>query len=317
MVLAMRHRPFSALLFGFLAPFCASAYGQNASRPAITGISHIAVYAKDPAVARSFYVDKIGAVRAPDPEAKSGARYYINAEQFIEVLPLTAGAGVNRLDHLAYNTVNAEALRAYLARHNVDAPAKVEHATDGSAWFYVHDPEGNRVEFMQPPAHPKQVSSAKLVGHRLIHVGMLVHDRRIEDDFYRALLGFRPYWFGGMQAGKVDWVSQQVPEGSDWLEYMLTSGPSGAGIPAGISQKQLGVLNHFSIGVVDMERAYTELHAAGRLVPADTYPQIGRDGKRQLNVFDSDGTRVEYMEYGNVERPCCSEFTAANPKPVE
>jgi hypothetical protein len=29
-----------------------------------------------------------------------------------------------------------------------------------------------------------------------------------------------------MQDTKVDWVSQQVPDGHDWLEYMLNSSPS-------------------------------------------------------------------------------------------
>ena len=59
----------------------------------------------------------------------------------------------------------------------------------------------------------------------MIHVGFLVHSREAEDKFYRDLLGFRPYWFGGMHDDKIDWVSQQVPDGHDWLEYMLAAGP--------------------------------------------------------------------------------------------
>ena len=39
------------------------------------------------------------------------------------------------------------------------------------------------------------------IGSHIIHVGILVHNRAIEDTFYRDLLGFRPYWYGGMVEG--------------------------------------------------------------------------------------------------------------------
>ena len=35
-------------------------------------------------------------------------------------------------------------------------------------------------------------------------------------------------------------------------------------------------------------------------------PKIGRDGKRQLNLYDPNLTRVELMEPKPVEKPCCS-----------
>jgi len=59
------------------------------------------------------------------------------------------------------------------------------------------------------------------------------------------------------------------------------------------------------------------LKAQNRLAPPDTKTQIGRDGKWQLNVYDPDGTRLEYMEFSNVQPPCCSQFTAPNPSPSE
>jgi hypothetical protein len=145
---------------------------------------------------------------------------------------------------------------------------------------------------------------------------MLVHSQEKEDTFYRAILGFKPYWYGGMQPGKIDWVSQQTPESHDWLEYMLTSGPSGSGIQD-ISQHQLGVLNHFSIGVVSVPKTFDTLKAANRLSSPNDHAQIGVDGKWQLNLFDPDGTRLEYMEFSNVQKPCCSDFTAPNPSPSE
>ncbi len=55
----------------------------------------------------------------------------------------------------------------------------------------------------------------------MIHAGFLVYQREAEDHFYREILGFRPYWHGGMKDSDTDWVSLQVPDGTDWLEYML------------------------------------------------------------------------------------------------
>jgi catechol 2,3-dioxygenase-like lactoylglutathione lyase family enzyme len=291
------------------------------ARPPITGISHIAVY-DDAAQARHFYVESLGCVAGADPENPAGARYYINAEQFVEVLPLPANPGPSRLDHLAYSTPNAEGLRRFLGAHGVTVPASVQRESDGIRWFQVKDPEGNVVQFTQGATTLAKLGGkpafAKLPGNHIIHVGMLVRERAAEDKFYRDLLNFQPYWFGGMQPDKIDWVSQQVPNGHDWLEYMLTSGPSGGGIPAAISQQQLGVLNHFSVGVVKMTDAYATVKP--RLDPAfrnDGHTQMGKDGKWQFNMYDPDGTRVELMEYSAVEKPCCSPFTAPDPKPAE
>jgi catechol 2,3-dioxygenase-like lactoylglutathione lyase family enzyme len=289
---------------------------QTAARPPLTGISHIAVYTSDAAAAQHYYVDIVGCMKGSDPVDPQGVRYYINSTQFVEVLPIVDKNTPNRLDHLGYKTADAEKLRLYLKAKGIEVPASVQKATDGSRWFNVKDPEGNTVQFVQPPAHPHAVNAPNLAGHHVIHVGMLVRDRAKEDTFYRDILEFKPYWHGGMQPDKTDWVSQQTPESHDWLEYMLTSGPSGGGIQD-VSQRQLGVLDHLSIGVVSMEKTYDALKAANRLAPPDSKTQIGKDGKWQLNVYDPDGIRLEYMEFSNVRPPCCSEFTAPNPSPSE
>lgn len=295
------------------------------SRPKILGVSHLAVYAANMAKSEHFYVHDLGFLKGTDPEHADGVRYYVNREQFIELLPLPAGEGVNRLNSIGWMTTDAEQMREYLGAHGVKVPSAVEHGPDGSAWFDVKDPEGNTVEFNQPPAKVLAMSMEEVydlpgkadpIGMRIIHCGEMVHSRAEEDTFYRKLLGFRPYWYGGMKEGKLDWISQQVPNGHDWLEYMLTSGPSGSGIPAQISQKQLGVLNHFSLGIVNMEVAVTKLDSEGRLADNEHVgPQLGKDGKWQYNLFDPDGTRVEMMEYSAKEKPCCSDFTAISPTP--
>ncbi len=297
------------LAAAFLAAATVAASAQTAPvRPKITGISHLAVYTSNPAAADRFYRGTVGAVKMPDPENPNGVRYALSATQFIEVLPLPPGAGINRLDHTAYNTDDAEGLRKYLAARAYKTPSKVEKGADGSRWFTVLDPEGNKVQFIQLPRLPQAVAAPNAIGRHIIHMGFVVHSRAVEDTFYRDLLGFRPYWFGGMKEGTVDWVSQQTPDGHDWLEYMLNARPD-------ISAHDLGVLDHFSIGEVSVDLAFKTLMDGNRLagVEAQDHTQMGKDGKGQFNFYDPDGVRVELMNFHATGKPCCSPFTADDP----
>ena len=304
----------AASLLAFAVTTVAQMPDKPPTRPRITGISHIAVYASDPAATDHFYRDIVGAVKLPDPENPKGSRYALSATQFIEVLPLPEGAGINRLDHTAWNTDDAEGLRRYLAARSWKTPPTVEKGADGSVWFTVKDPEGNKVEFVQPPAVLKPLAAPSVIGRHIIHVGFLVHSRVIDAPFCRDLLGFRPYWFGGMVEGKLDWVSQQAPDSHDWVEYMLTSGPSGSGIPPTMTQQNLGVLDHLSIGEASVPQAYKVLADGNRLTGRhDDQPKIGKDGKYQFNMYDPDGIRIELMNFHASEKPCCSPFTADDP----
>ena len=287
---------------------------QN-TRPRITGVSHMAIYTSDPVAAAQFYMNELGAAKEQDQENPRGAVYRFSDKQFVEVLPLPAQRGLSRMDHVAFRTDDVAALRRYLIAHDMKNVEPLGHSADGSPSFYVKDPEGNKVELVQETRPPEMSSFGGLISTHIIHVGFLVKDRAKEDSFYRDLLGFRPYWYGAMHPGKVDWVAQQVPDGPDWLEYMMTGPGSDSGPADRIDARQLGVMNHFSLGVPNMEKAVTKLYAddAIRFSPRHDGPSMGKDGKWQANLYDPDGTRVELMEFQPVIKPCCSEFTAASP----
>ena len=299
----------SAFLLAASTALTASAQKE---RPAITGISHMCVYAADAAASDHFYAHVLGAEKKPDPQSPAGSRYYFSGSQFVEVLPLPADHSISRMNCVAFDTTDAATLRGYLQAHAATSLGEVQTASDGSRWFTTRDPEGNLVEFIQPGTPAVIADSAKPVGTRIIHVGYLVHSKAAEDKFYRDVLGFRPYWYGAMQAGHTDWISLQVPDGHDWIEYMMVGDGSDTPVDH-VDARQLGVLNHFSIGVPNMEAAVTTLYREDRLSPRHDGPQMGKDGKWQANFYDPDGTRVELMEFQPVMAPCCSEFTAASP----
>ena len=95
---------------------------------------------------------------------------------------------------------------------------------------------------------------------------------------------------------RTDWVSMRVPDGTDWLEYMLNQPHP--------TPKVRGVMNHLALGVPSVKAAYETL--AQRGLKMSEPPKIGRDGKWQLNLYDPNLTRVELMEPKPVQTPCCS-----------
>jgi catechol 2,3-dioxygenase-like lactoylglutathione lyase family enzyme len=133
----------------------------------------------------------------------------------------------------------------------------------------------------------------------MIHTGFIVHDRATEDTFYKEILGFQVMWYGGMKDDQVNWVDMRVPDGTDWLEYMLNVKDP--------TPKTRGVMNHLALGVKSIQTPYQTILGRGGNPPEP--PKIGRDGKWQLNMYDPNLTRVELMEFKPVQTPCCSAMS--------
>jgi catechol 2,3-dioxygenase-like lactoylglutathione lyase family enzyme len=278
------------------------------TRPAITGISHVSLVAQSLSADEKFYEQMLGWSAAPSLESAQGLRFFGGPKQWIDVAP-AASPSDPPFNHVAFATTNAAQMRNYLAAHGVAVPATLTRWKDGSLSFRVHDPEGNLVEFVQAGAHPQPMAAnPRSISARIIHAGFVVHSAPVEDAFYRKLLGFRLYWTGGMKDGVTDFFSLQVPDGTDWIEYMLN-------VPANASHRQLGVENHFSLGVVDIQTVAKQLSARGWKPDAASHVQMGRDGKYQLNVYDPDQVRIEYMEFTPKQKPCCAPFTGPHPQP--
>src|SRR5260370_571507 len=142
----------------------------------------------------------------------------------------------------------------------------------------------------------------------IIHAGFVVHDGAAEDHFYKDILGFHVYWHGGMKEGEDHWIDMQVPDGTDWIEYMLN-------VPANADHHTLGVMNHIALGVPDIKAAEAQLRKNGWT--GTEQPKIGRDGKWQLTLYDHDDTRAEFMEFTPTQKPCCSDYTGPHPGPKQ
>ncbi|HEV2426442.1 MAG TPA: VOC family protein [Terriglobia bacterium] len=274
-------------------------------RPPIVGVAHIGLRTDNLAAAREFYGHVLGFAEAFSLDNPGGGLmltcFKVNDHQYVEIFPELKSPTEDRLSHIAFETTDANRLRDYLASRGVEVPALLKPGRDGNLSFMVKDPDGHNVEFVQympGSLHSRNFGKflpATRVSDHMIHVGVTVADRAAADRFYGDILGFKLMWYGGMKDNRVDWADMRVPEGTDWLEYML-----GVHNP---SPRTLGVMHHFALGVAGIQPAYQTVLARGYKAEK---PQIGRDGKWQLNLYDPDLTRAELMEFKPVQKPCCS-----------
>jgi catechol 2,3-dioxygenase-like lactoylglutathione lyase family enzyme len=277
-------------------------FAQTAQRPRIIGMDHVAFYTTAPDGVKKLYGDVLGLSSAEPIETGEITRYMIGT-QWVGYSPAPDPKATDRMDHVAFATENIIALRKYLAAKGIKA-TQIEGRSDHSLAISVNDPEGHHIEFVE--RGKGAAASATGISRHMIHAGFLIYHRDAEDHFYRDILGFRLYWHGGMKDNETDWVAMQVPDGTDWLEYMLNQ-------PEHPDLQLTGVMNHISLGVADMKQTQKILESHGWKPHGDEKAQMGRDGKWQLNLYDPDFTRIELMEFKPVEKPCCSEFTGPHP----
>jgi len=290
-----------ALYCGVALAICASPLlaKKEQRRPRILGISEVEITSSNLPDARAFYATLTGpgeacnwCEKAPSPLILLPSGQTINLS---DVAPQNSSF----LLSVTFLVDSEKTLKEFLkARKIAYTETNEEHSYHPHRISLV-DPEGHQLYFVE---HQFQ-SRGSL---RIIHAGFVVRDRASEDHFYKDLLGFHLYWQGGMKDGETSWVAMQVPDGVDWVEYMLN-------IAADASKHTLGVMNHIALGVPDIHAVQKQLLTNGMKLTEE--PKIGRDGKWQLNVYDPDDTRVEFMEFTPVEKPCCSEFTGPHPKP--
>jgi catechol 2,3-dioxygenase-like lactoylglutathione lyase family enzyme len=284
---------------------CALAQNSDVKRPAIIGVAHIGLKTNDLDAARHFYGHDLGFQEPFTLDKASGGLlltyFKVNDHQYIEVFPELKSETEDRLSHIAFETTDARQLRDYLASRGVKVPETLHLGRDGNLSMMIQDPDGHNVEFVQyMPGSLHSSNFGKFmpdtrISTHMIHVGVTVVDRDAADRFYKEILGFSETWHGGMKDDRTDWVDMRVPEGTDWLEYMLNvHNPS---------PRTLGVMHHLALGVPSVAAGYKTLTERGMQIEQ---PKIGRDGKWQLNLYDPNLTRSELMEPKPVETPCCS-----------
>lgn len=308
-------KPLSSLaallsLAATLSPFVRA---NPPDRPHIYGIAGIRIYVTDITSARDFYSSVTNTKRDCDwCETQEPSAFRLPSGQFLLLTHMVVKDGISRIAEVSFNASNLKELAHIFKENKIRYEADVE---DGAFMMIrVADPESNLIAFLDKDAprqykayYPNSDSNTALK-ERILHVGLVVKNREAMDHFYKDILGFRLHWQGGSAKAQTDWVDMQVPDGTDWIEYMLN-------VPVGADQQTLGNLNHISLGVADVRKAGVELMESRLNLRVTEEPKIGRDGKWQLNLYDPDQTRIELLEFTPVEKPGCADYTSPHAAP--
>ena len=289
----------------------------DTARPKILGIAHIAFYVSDLAKAREFWTDFLGYrecfnLKQKDSDAIRIAFIKINDFQYIELFT-EKPRGDMMLNHISFYTDNAEAMRDYLAAKGVKVPDKVGKGMTGNKNYNITDPDGNIVEIVeyQPDSSTAREKGnfmpATRISEHIPHVGVLVSSVDAATNFYRGILGFEEIWRGGGDAEKpLSWINMRVPDGKDYLEWMLH------GVKP--EPERYGTRNHLALEVPSCEKAVAILKA--RPAAKDFRMEdlkVGVNRKRQVNIYDADGSRVELMEPATIDGKPTPPSTAKPP----
>jgi lactoylglutathione lyase len=288
------------------APLVLSSHPQRLiSRPKILGVAHMAVFVSDLAKARAFYLDFLGLEESFTLPQGDGpveiAFAKIDDRQWIELFN-RPNAGQGQLNHIAIYTDDADAMRDYLATQGVTVPDRVGKGRTGNKNFMIKDPDGHDVEIVEYLADSwtakdagRHVPAQRISNHAL-HVGVLVGNLEASLKFYNGVLGFQEFWRGSAANSKtLSWVNMRVPDGTDYIELMLYDE-----MPA---PDRRGSAHHMCLMVPDADKALAALNArpARAAYTRSIEVRTGINRKRQINLFDPDGTRIELMEPNTID----------------
>src|SRR5262249_16482382 len=149
-------------------------------------------------------------------------------------------------------TDDARRMRDYLASRGMKVPETVGKGKTGNYNFNVKDSDDHTVEIVEyrPDSWTareagKHVTAGR-ISDQVMHVGFLVGSLEPAMKFYRDTLVFQELWRGSASGKELSWVNMRVPDGVDYLEFMLYSQPP--------DERQRGSKNHVCLVVPDIEK---------------------------------------------------------------
>lgn len=313
------------LIIGLAASIQLLAQDSGSKSPAmharITGISHVGYFVSDLPKAIAFWHDFLGYDEPYDLKKKGSdevriAFIKINDHQHIELFNEPPTVPHNMMSHLCFTVDNIEQMRTYLRSQGFDVkPGNGGKTRTGDYAFEIKDPDGMLVEFVQGLPDGMEAKAAgkfmpeSRISSKIYHLGFLVGNSQKSMDFYGRILGFKETWRGGANPKELSWINMRVPDGEDYIEFMLYSS-----LP---STDKWGTKNHIALEVPDVARAVQILESRpafktyGRPLTVAT----GVNHKHQVNLYDPDGTRVELMEPFTVDGKPVPSSTAPPPAP--
>jgi catechol 2,3-dioxygenase-like lactoylglutathione lyase family enzyme len=271
------------------------------TRPKILGISHAGYFVSDLPKALAFWHSLLGYDESAERKNPDGSIanviLKINNHQYVELFNQQPPTGSGYLNRIAFTVSSVEQMRQYLVSRGVQTAGPVpKNVSTGDLTLTIKDPDGNLIEFVEPQPDGTEARtaekflSATRISDSIYHLGFLVGNSEESIKFYGDLLGFHEFWRGSSNGTQLSWIDMQVPDGKDYVEFMLYHD-----LPP---PDKRGGQEHISLLVPDVAKSISTLESrpAFQTYGKPIAPHTGVNGKRQVNLFDPDGTRVELME---------------------
>jgi lactoylglutathione lyase len=321
-MIAKRQRPLLLPRLAIPLLLCSfTVFAQNTvpARPKITGISHVGYFVSDLPKTVAFWHDFLGfeepyTLTKNDSNEVRIAFIKINDHQHIELFNEAPTHPPNMMSHICFTVDDIEAMRNYLRSKGFDVKAgNGDKTRAGDYAFEIQDPDGMLVEFVQSLPDGMEAKAAgrfepaTRISDKIYHAGFLVGNSGKSLDFYGKILGFQETWRGGADPNELSWINMRVPDGNDYVEFMLYRK-----LP-----ETYGTKNHIALLVPDMQKAVDSLEArpAYKTYGKELKVAVGVNQKRQVNIYDPDGTRVELMEANTISGKPTPSSTAPPPPP--
>ncbi len=262
---------------------------QDIQRPAMWGIPKMTYLVSDYTLAQRYYGDFLGFDKAFTYSSPLGdvVSYKVNDRQFLEFIKDTQAKEKDRLVSVTFETENVEQMRLYLASKGVKVPEKITVDGAGNKVFLVHDPAGVPVEFLEwGPKSLHRGSKGKFlspnrISERIHHAGL--YSLKLDDNpsFYTEILGFKTILRIPEDISLAPQILYfQIPGTAEFIEHYPTD---------------TRAFSHPCFVAKDMQEVIYTLKER-RKDEKLANPMVGKGRRWLLNIYNSDGTRVEFTE---------------------
>ena len=263
--------------------------GQRITRPPIFGIAKMTYLVSDYRLARDYYgtflgFDEVFTYPSPLGEVVS---FKVNDRQFLEFVQDDRAKEKTRLVSISFETSDVEQMRLYLQSRNVTVPDAVMVDGAGNRTILVHDDDGVPVEFMDMnpnSLHKKSAGkflSENRISKRIHHAGLFTKEVIENPRFYKEVLGCREFFKSPDDPNeKLVILYLQLPDCVEYIEHYASSDPNHSH-PCLVAESMQDVM-------------YTLKERNGNRPVGQA--SVGRTRKYILNISNSDGTKVEFVE---------------------
>ena len=273
----------------FLLMLSVAGRAQDVERPALYGIAKMTYRISSFDLAKRYYGDFLGFSKAFSYSGEEGMidSYKVNDRQFLEFVEDKEAPDKKRLVSISFETEDAQKMQEYLLAKGVKLDKKVYTDGAGNKVLLTHDPSGIPVEFIQYMPESKHVKSQnkflslQRISTRIHHAGLYSLQMSENPEFYTRILGFQLILrIPANREEDPKLLYFRIPESTEMIEYYPSPDEN---------------FNHPCFVTMDMQETYSILRSRKK-TEALPPPGMGMGKRWLLNIWNQDGTKVEFTE---------------------